>query len=126
MVVIHTRSKRKLTGGRYTNTLSKRKHMKGNEPTLTKLSETKKKTIRAKGGSQKNKLLAIDKVNLYDAKTNKSSVVKMTSVEENPANRHYVRRNILTKGTIVLTEKGKAKITNRPGQEAAVNAVLIE
>jgi len=47
-------------------------------------------------------------------------------VLENPANRHFVRRNILTKGTIIETVKGKAKITGRPGQEGMVNAVLIK
>ena len=37
-----------------------------------------------------------------------------------------VRRNILTKGAIIETDAGKAKITNRPGQEGTVNAVLVE
>ena len=46
-------------------------------------------------------------------------------VVENPANRHYIRRNILTRGTIIKTEKGNARITSRPGQDGVVNAVLI-
>ena len=36
------------------------------------------------------------------------------------ANRHYVRRNILTKGTVITTDKGNAVITSRPGQEARI------
>ena len=46
-------------------------------------------------------------------------------VVENPANRHFVRRNIMTKGTVIETEKGKARITSRPGQDGTINAVLI-
>jgi len=59
-------------------------------------------------------------------RTKKYSKVKIKNVVENPANRHFVRRNILTKGTVVDTDKGKAKITNRPGQEGSINAVLVE
>ncbi|MEK6949175.1 MAG: 30S ribosomal protein S8e, partial [Nanoarchaeota archaeon] len=47
------------------------------------------------------------------------------TISGNPANRHFVRRNIMTKGAIIETEKGKARITSRPGQDGAVNAVLI-
>ena len=49
----------------------------------------------------------------------------MTTVTENPANKNYVRRNYLTKGAVVTTELGKAKITNRPGQDGCINAVLV-
>ena len=64
-------------------------------------------------------------VNLMDPATKKCSKAKIVNVTENPANRHYVRRNILTKGTTVKTEKGDAIITSRPGQDGVVNAVLI-
>ncbi|MEK6848627.1 MAG: 30S ribosomal protein S8e, partial [Nanoarchaeota archaeon] len=42
-----------------------------------------------------------------------------------PANRHFIRRNIMTKGSVIDTELGKARITSRPGQDGVVNAVLI-
>jgi len=64
-------------------------------------------------------------INVYDPKTKKYSKVEIKTVVENPANRHYVRRNILTKGTIVDTSLGKAKITSRPGQEAVLNGILV-
>ncbi|MEM2426420.1 MAG: hypothetical protein QXE83_05420 [Archaeoglobaceae archaeon] len=32
----------------------------------------------------------------------------------------------MTKGAIIQTEIGKAKVTNRPSQEGIINAVLIE
>ena len=44
---------------------------------------------------------------------------------DSPANRHFIRRNIMTKGIIIETDKGKAKITSRPDQDGIVNAVLI-
>jgi small subunit ribosomal protein S8e len=47
-------------------------------------------------------------------------------VVENPANPHYVRRNILTKGAIVETEFGKARIISRPGQHGVINGVLVK
>jgi small subunit ribosomal protein S8e len=49
----------------------------------------------------------------------------MTTVTENPANKNFVRRNILTKGAVVATDLGKAKITSRPGQDGEVNAILL-
>ena len=60
-----------------------------------------------------------------DPKTKKSSKAKINTVVDNPANRNFIRANILTKGTVVDTDKGKARITNRPGQEGTVNGVLI-
>jgi len=36
-----------------------------------------------------------------------------------------MRRSILTKGAIIKTEIGDARITNRPGQDGIINAVLL-
>lgn len=47
-------------------------------------------------------------------------------VLENPAHVHYARRGVITKGAIIETSIGKAKVTNRPSQEGIINAVLIE
>jgi len=97
----------------------------GRDPTLTKIGEKKVKSLRVRGGNEK-KILYTDKmINVYDPKTKKYSKVEIKTVVENPANRHYVRRNILTKGTIVDTSLGKAKITSRPGQEAVLNGILV-
>ena len=125
MAVFQARSKRKASGGRYTSTLSKRKHMIGRLPTLTRLGGDKRRAMRAKGGSEKVRVLNAESVNLIDPKTRKASKAKITNVVENPANRYYVRRNIITKGTIVETEQGRARVTSRPGQDGTVNAVLL-
>ena len=54
---------------------------------------------------------------------NKKATIKM--VVENKANKDFVRMNILTKGAIIETDLGKARIINRPGQEPQINAVLV-
>ena len=120
------RANRKLTGGRYNSSdRSKRKKELNRFPANTKIAETvKSKSIRACGGNLKHKLLAGNSVNVVDKK-GKSKKTIITTVVENAANPHLVRRNILTKGAIVETKLGKAKISNRPGQEGCINATLI-
>ena len=56
----------------------------------------------------------------------KYSKLKIEQVLENPANRNFVRRSILTKGTIIKTSKGNARIVSRPGQEGVINAILVK
>ena len=125
MAIVQARSKRKASGGRYTSTLSKRKHMIGRLASMTKVGMAKLKKVRTKGGGVKGKLLSVETANVFDPKTKKASKAKIKNVVENPANRYFVRRNVITKGTIIETEKGKAKVTSRPGQDGTVNAVLI-
>ncbi len=98
----------------------------GRLPVFTGIGARKVKTVRTVGGNKKSKILRAEKVNVYDPKTKKYEVVEIKNVVENPANSQYVRRNLMTKGAIIETPKGKAKITSRPGQEAVLNAVLVE
>lgn len=124
MVVIQKRSQRKPSGARYKKTLSKRLHQKGGLSALTGIGEKKVTAQRIKGGQHKNSVLHMDVVNVFDGKKNVQA--KMEAVAENTANRHFIRRNILTKGAIVTTNIGKVKITNRPGQEGTLNGVKVE
>jgi len=126
MVISQRRSKRSATSSRYKKNRSKKLCEQGRSPTLTKVDERKLKTIRVTGGNHKQKLLNENIANLLDKKNKRYSKVKILSVVETPANRHFVRRSIITKGCIIQTEKGKAVITNRSGQEGTINAVLIE
>ncbi len=126
MVISQRRSKRTATSSRYRKNRTKRLFEQGRVPSLTKVDPRKIKIIRTKGGSRKHVLLNENTANLLDKKTKKYSKAKIISVVETPANRHFVRRNIMTKGSFIQTEKGKAVITNRPGQEGAINAVLVE
>ena len=125
MALIQYRSKRKVSGGRYKSYRGKRLFEVARMPSLTKLERTKLVKIPTLGGNQKTRLLSAEYANIVDPKTKKYKKVRIKTILENPANRHYVRRNIMTKGTIIDTEIGKAKITSRPGQDGSVNAVLI-
>ena len=126
MVVSHHRSRRTPTTSIYRSSRGRRLAELGSAPALTKIGEKRVKTQRTKGGNSKIRLLSENVLNLYDAKTKKHEKVNIISVVESPADINYVRRNILVKGTLVETEKGKAKITNRPGQEGTINGVLVQ
>lgn len=121
-----TKSNRKPTGGKNTANRKAKWYEASGQPTLTKIGERKTKTVRGRGGNIKVKLIESDIVNLINQKTKKALKAKILTVVESPANRHFVRRNILTKGAVVMTDKGKARITSRPGQEGTINAVLVE
>lgn len=100
--------------------------MRGYKAALPTVGVTRVRTKRTKGGSTKDYLLSAEFVNVFDSKSGKHIVLKINGVKDSSANRNYVRRNILTKNTVVNTEKGLARITSRPGQEKVVNAVLLE
>ncbi|MFQ6051788.1 MAG: 30S ribosomal protein S8e [Candidatus Hydrothermarchaeota archaeon] len=121
----HGRSLRKITGGRKRPHRKKRKFELGRPPAQTTIEKPRVKKIRTRGGNQKLRILSTDLVNVTNTKTGESKVVKLLKVLENPANPHFVTRNIVTKGAIVQTEIGKAKVTSRPGQHGVVNAILI-
>ncbi|MDP3917349.1 MAG: 30S ribosomal protein S8e [Nanoarchaeota archaeon] len=121
-----SRSKRKPSGGRYVPSRTKRLRELDRLPTYTRLGKRQSKIIRVKGALRKVITMMDDHVNLLDPKTKKYSKVKIDQVIDNPANRHFVRRNILTKGTIIKTSKGNARIVSRPGQEGMLNAVLVK
>ena len=125
MAISQTRPKRKATGGRYIDYRKKKQYELGREPSFTKLGKKRAQVIRVMGASRKIRLLSTDTANLFDPKTKAFRQTKIKTITENPANRHFIRRNIMTKGSVIDTELGKARITSRPGQDGIVNAVLI-
>ena len=83
-----------------------------------------RKAFRVVGGKHKVAAAKISFANIVvEGKTKK---IRIKNVLENPANRHYARENIITKGAIVETEAGKARITSRTGQHGIANAVLVK
>jgi small subunit ribosomal protein S8e len=104
---------------------SKKRFEIGRELQEAKIGKLTKKVARARGGGRKDRLLKTDQVSVTDPKSGKSYNSKILEVIENSANPNYVRQNIITKGSVIGTEKGKAKVTSRPGQHGVVNAVLI-
>ena len=125
MAISQRRPKQKQTGAKYKALRKKRKSDLGRLPTMTKLGERACKAVRTLGGNTKQRLMHDNKLTVYDRKEKKSFTLAIKTVLENPANRHYVRRNIMTKGTIVETERGKVRITSRPGQDGTLCGVLI-
>ena len=124
MAISQERSRRKISGGRY-KPITKRLATRGGIPANSKVGELSVKEKRLRGGEIQKFLFAVNKANVFNPKTKKSSVVDIKTVVENPANRNFVRRNILTKGAIIETALGKARVTSRPGQEGLLNAVLL-
>ena len=116
---------RKITGGKYIKRRKKKKYSLPGQKRIVKLSkEYKKRTKRTRGGNKKTFLLRAKYVNLQE-KGKKSRKVEIKNVLATPSNKFLARQNILTKGTIVETEAGKIRITNRPTQEGMINGVLI-
>ncbi len=115
---------RKISGGKYKKSRKMRKYEKSGKARMVALGKEKKKELMMRGNSSRVVLLASDKVNVFNPKTKKTKVVKIKSILETPANRFL--KNVLIKGAIIDTELGKARITNRPGQEPSVQAVLVE
>ncbi|OYT31305.1 30S ribosomal protein S8e [Candidatus Woesearchaeota archaeon] len=126
MVIVQKgRLKRKPSGGRYRQARSKRKYEIGRAPAHTKIGEQKIKTIRTKGGGKKTKVFGVKFANVLNPKDKKFYKVEIQGVVECPANRHFIRRNIVVKGAVISTKLGNAKVTSRPGQSGTVNAVLV-
>jgi small subunit ribosomal protein S8e len=119
------RSVRKPSGGRYHTAIKKKKRDLARPPALTMLGDQRKKSIRTRGGNRKIRLLSHKFANLCYPDKKKSEKVEILDVETNPANRDFARRKIITKGAIIQTGKGKARVTSRPGQNGTVDAILI-
>ena len=119
------RSKRKYTGKKYKKFHKKRKRELERPPMNTQIGTEKKKKQRTIGGNYKLKLFSSNFINLTDPATNKTTKVKILKFESNAASKDLNRRKILTKGAIVETEKGLARISSRPGQHGILNGILI-
>ncbi|MBR9679728.1 MAG: 30S ribosomal protein S8e [Candidatus Altiarchaeota archaeon] len=124
MAIVHSKSLRKTTGGMRRAHRKKKKFEIGRPWVPTIVGELRKRLIRTKGGGQKQRLLKADYANVSNGK--KVIKTKISQVVENSSNPFFVRRNIITKGSIIETAKGYARVTSRPGQDGIVNAVLLK
>lgn len=117
--------KRKPTGGKRKPYRGKRKFEQGSFPTETVLGDPKRKVERRRGGNLKVRVLSEKYACVTDLKTGKTQKAEIIRVVKNPANVDYDRRGVITKGTIIETSLGLARVTSRPGQNGVINAVLI-
>ena len=90
--------------------------------------ETKKKGVRTKGGASKLKLVSTKTANV--AIGGKNVVCEIVDLAENPANRDFTRRRVVTKGAMltVKTPDGKditVRVTSRPGQDGVINVISV-
>jgi len=115
---------KKITGGKYHALRKKRKFERARAPRLVKLGKVKNKKVKIRSQGYKTVLLSCDVANIIVNKKCKKTKIK--NVLETPSNRFLARQNIVTKGAIIETELGKARVTNRPGQEGSIQAVLVE
>jgi len=129
----HTKSKKKPSGGfrNSINRSNKRLYFRGSDPTHTVLAKTEqKRTSRGRGGNLKLKLQRAHKALVSDQKTKKTFSAEILGEVANDADKQFVRRNVLTKGGIIkISHSGKelfARISSRPGQSGAIQAILVE
>jgi len=126
LAIWHGEKGKKRTGGEIKLARKKRKYELGNSPIHTKIGKEKRKIVKTKGGGRKVKAFSVEFANVLDPKTNTVKKVKILDIVENRANPHFVRRRIVTKGCIIKTEIGNAKVTSRPSQHGVVNALVIK
>ncbi|MEK6926000.1 MAG: 30S ribosomal protein S8e [Nanoarchaeota archaeon] len=115
---------RKISGGRYTQSRKKIKNERARQRRIVKLGAGKKKKLRMKSGKKKTVMLSAKEVNVQTKSGKKKLEIK--NVLETPSNKFLARQNVITKGTIIQTEAGKVRVTNRPGQEGMINGILVE
>ncbi|RJX43651.1 30S ribosomal protein S8e [Halonotius aquaticus] len=118
------RSARKRTGGRLKHASKKKRHQLGREPAETTVDDPRFRVIDARGTDDKLRALSTNVAQLADG--GETTEVEIEDVVENPANVNYARRNIITKGAIIETSEGQARVTSRPGQVGQVNAVALD
>jgi small subunit ribosomal protein S8e len=117
---------RKGTGAKFARHGDRKLSHYGGHFAGTKVSDKNEvENVRKRGGRSKVVSLYIGFANVVmpDKKIKKA---RIKTVLESPNNPHYKRMNIITKGVVIETDVGKARVTNRPGQEGVVNAVLIK
>jgi len=123
-MVEHGRSTRGRTGGRRRPKRKRRKHELGNQPTESEVGAPRLKAVDARGTTEKVRALSTNVASVADGEETVPADIE--DVVENDANPNYVRRNIVTKGAVIETDAGRARVVSRPGQDGQVNAVLLE
>lgn len=117
------KSKRKMTGALRKRHMKKKRYQMGRDFLPVHIGDKKVTGIRTTGGNEKR---VARKANIANVMINgKAQKISFKSVKENKADSQFVRRNIVTKGAIIDTELGLARVTSRPGQHGMINAILI-
>lgn len=118
-------TKRKLTGGKRRAYRSRRKYEIDRYPAEPITGEDNIVKKRVRGANIKLAVREVSFANVADKANKKVVKAKIVKVDDNPANRDYARRGVITKGAIIETEIGSARVVSRPGQDGTVNAILM-
>ncbi|HEX2615703.1 MAG TPA: 30S ribosomal protein S8e [Nitrososphaera sp.] len=117
---------RKLTGGRKVASRGRRKFEIDRYPNEAVAGAAQIVARRTRGNNVKAAFKTAEFANVVDQESNKVTKSKILKVTKNPANRDYERRGVISKGALVETESGTARVVSRPGQDGVVNAILIK
>jgi small subunit ribosomal protein S8e len=117
---------RKLTGGRKVAMRGRRKFEIDRYPNEAVVGPSQIVARRIRGNNIKVAFKTAEFANVIDQENNKVTKSKILRVTKNPANRDYERRGVVSKGAVIESESGTARVVSRPGQDGVVNAVLIK
>lgn len=116
--------KKKPSGGKKRSYRMKKTFEAGSFPTEMMLGEPKRKVSRRRGGNVKIRLRREKYTSVSNPKTGETKRVEILRVIKNLASVDYNRRGVITKGALIETELGTARVTSRPGQNGVINAIL--
>ena len=126
----HGISRRKPSGGRLKRPnryRGKRRTEVSSEAQYAYIGEKDdRKMYRKNAGSQTTRLLSANTVNVNNPKEGTTVKATINSVIATDADPNFIRRNIVTKGSIVDTSMGEVKITSRPGMHGVASGILLE
>jgi small subunit ribosomal protein S8e len=123
---IENLSGRNYTGGRKIAMRSRRKFEIDRYPNEAVIGSNVKVTRRVRGNNSKTALKTVELANVSNVEENKTTRLKILRVIKNTANKDYERRGVITKGTVIETELGLARVISRPGQVGIINAVQLK
>ena len=115
---------RKFTGGRKVAMRDRRKFEIDRYPNEAVMGTTEIVSRRIRGNNVKNALKTAEFANVVDPNSRKVLRARILQVTKNSANKDYERRGVITKGALLETESGTARVVSRPGQDGTVNAIL--
>jgi small subunit ribosomal protein S8e len=119
-------AKRKFTGGRKIASRGRRNFEIDRYPNEATIGTIDTITRTVRGGNTKTAFKTTDFANVTDPASNKTVRSKILRVTKNFANKDYERRGVISKGALIETEAGPARISSRPGQHGMVNAIAIK
>jgi small subunit ribosomal protein S8e len=116
-------AKRKSSGGRYRPGRGRRAYERDGYAIEPLVGETTRRLSRTRGGRVSFGIVTANEANVADS-SGKSSRSKILRVKQSPANRDFERRGVITRGAVIETEAGEARVTSKPTDDGVVNAVL--